>query len=138
RALLGLIKGAVLGAALGLGAFHLGLGGGWGYLVYGAIGFVVGLLGGRPFWSHIADRESTVWTSVLKGIFGVGVGVGLYALVRFAIGDPSLTLAGETRALTSWTYLFGGGVGAIYGAFIEADDAPLKKKKEDAGRPDGP
>jgi hypothetical protein len=133
RALLGLLKGALLGAGVGFGAFHLGLGGGWGYLVYGGIGFLVGLLVGRPIWSHAADRESTVWTSVLKGIVGIGVGIGLYAIARFAVGDPAFALAGETRPLTGWTYLFGGAVGALYGAFVEADDAPAKKKpvKED-------
>jgi hypothetical protein len=129
RALLGLLKGAVIGAGVGFAAFHLGLEGGWGYLVYGAVGFVVGLLVGRPIWSHAADREGTVWTSVLKGIVGVGIGVGVYALGRFALGDPSFTIAGETRHLTEWTYLFGALVGAIYGAFVEADDAPKKDAK---------
>jgi len=132
RALLGLVKGAVVGAGVGFGAFHLGLGGGWGYFVYGAIGFLVGLLVGRPVWSHAADREGTVWTSVLKGLVGVGVGIGLYAIARFAVGDPVLALAGEARPLTSWTYVFGGAVGALYGAFVEADDAPAAKKEKDA------
>src|SRR6266545_1336355 len=131
RLLLGLLKGAAVGAALGFGAEQIGLAGGWGYIVYGLVGFVVGLVVGRPFWSHLLDRKSTVWTSVLKGLFGFGVGAGLYALGHKVVGDPVLALAGQARPLTAWTYLFGGLVGAIYGAWVELDDAP--PPREDGG-----
>jgi hypothetical protein len=124
RLLLGLLKGAVVGAALGFAAEQIGLADGWGYVVYGAIGFVVGLVVGRPIWSHLLDRSSTVWTSVLKGLFGFGVGAGLYALGHKVVGDPTLAFAGQARPLTAWTYVFGGIVGAIYGAWVEIDDAP--------------
>ncbi len=125
RLLLGLLKGAVVGAALGFGAEQLGLGGGWGYLVYGLVGFVVGLVVGRPVWSHLLDKQSTVWTAVLKGLFGFGVGAGLYALAHKVLGDPMFAIAGAPeRPLTGWTYVFGGIVGAIYGAWVELDDAP--------------
>jgi hypothetical protein len=127
RLLLGIVKGAVVGGGVGYGAYALGLHGGWGYLVYGVIGFLVGLLVGRPVWSHMLDKSSTIWTSVLKGIFGFGIGVGLYALLH-KVWDPSLTLQGITHTLTDWTFLFGGAVGAIYGAFLELDDAPEPKK----------
>ena len=126
RLILGLLKGAVLGAALGFGAEQIGLAGGWGYVVYGLVGFAVGLLVGRPIWSHLLDKNSTVWTAVLKGIFGFGVGVGLYAIAHNAIGDPKVALVGPARPITEWTYLFGGIVGAIYGAWVEIDDAPPK------------
>jgi hypothetical protein len=82
RLILGLLKGAIIGAALGLGAEQIGLEGGWGYVVYGLVGFAVGLFVGRPIWSHLLDKNSTIWTSVLKGFFGFGVGVGLYALAH--------------------------------------------------------
>jgi hypothetical protein len=126
RLILGLLKGAVIGAALGYGAEQIGIGD-WGYLVYGVIGFAVGLFVGRPIWSHLLDKSSTVWTSVLKGAFGFGVGVGLYAIAAKAVGDPQLAIAGQSRHLTQWTYVFGGLVGAIYGAWLELDDAPPKK-----------
>ncbi len=129
RLLLGLLKGAVVGAALGFGAEQLGLGGGWGYLVYGLVGFVVGLVVGRPVWSHLLDKQSTVWTAVLKGLFGFGVGAGLYALAHKVLGDPMLAVAGQARPLTGWTYVFGGIVGAIYGAWVELDDAPPASDK---------
>jgi hypothetical protein len=128
RLLLGLLKGAVVGAALGFAADQIGLAGGWGYVVYGVIGFAVGLVVGRPVWSHLLDKSSTVWTSVLKGLFGFGVGAGLYALGHKVLGDPKLALAGMTRPLTDWTYIFGGLVGAVYGAWVEVDDAPAAKE----------
>src|SRR6185503_19761222 len=102
RLLLGLLKGAALGVGLGFAADNVGLAEGWGYLVDGIVGFVVGLVVGRPIWSHLVDRSSTVWTSVLKGLFGFGVGCGLYALGHHVVGDPRLAFAGETRPLTSW------------------------------------
>jgi hypothetical protein len=134
RLILGLLKGAVIGAALGFGAEQIGLEGGWGYVVYGLVGFGVGLLVGRPFWSHLLDKNSTVWTSVLKGLFGFGVGVGLYAIAHKAVGDPMVNLAGVSKHFTDWTTLFGGVVGAIYGAWVEIDDAPPKPDPEDKSK----
>lgn len=137
RLILGLLKGAVIGAALGFGAEQIGLGGGWGYILYGIIGFAVGMLVGRPIWSHLLDKSSTIWTGVLKGIFGFGVGAGLYALAsKVPVLDPQLAIAGQTHNLTGWTYIFGGIVGAVYGAFIEIDDAPAAKKAEKAEKVD--
>src|SRR5688572_12968791 len=101
RLVLGLLKGGVLGAGLGFAADKAGLTSGWGYVVYGIIGFVVGLVVGRPIWSHLLDKGSTVWTAVLKGLFGFGVGAGLYALGHHAVGDPQIALAGEMRPLTA-------------------------------------
>jgi len=124
RLFLGLFKGAAVGAALGFGADQIGLAGGWGYVVYGTIGCVVGLMVGRPIWSHLLDKSSTVWTSVLKGFMGFAIGAGLYALAHSLLRDPTVALAGQARPLTGWTYLFGGIVGAIYGAWVEIDDAP--------------
>lgn len=124
RLIMGLLKGAVIGAALGFGAEQIGLTGGWGYVLFGLVGFAVGLLVGRPIWSHLLDKQSTIWTSVLKGVFGFGIGAGLYALAHNVLGDPTLALLGQARPLTGWTYGFGGLVGAIYGAWIELDDAP--------------
>ncbi len=128
RLLLGLLKGAVVGAALGFAADQIGLGGGWGYVIYGIVGFAVGLLVGRPVWSHILDKGSTIWTSILKGLMGFGVGAGLFAVGHKLLGDPVIAVAGQARPLTGWTYVFGGLVGALYGAFVEVDDAPPAKE----------
>ena len=134
RLVLGLLKGAVIGAALGFAAEQIGLEGGWGYVLYGIVGFAVGLLVGRPVWSHLIDKGNTIWTSVLKGLVGFGVGAGLYAIAHKAVGDPTLVLGGQSRPFTDWTYVFGGLVGAIYGAWVELDDAPAKKADDEAAK----
>jgi hypothetical protein len=131
RLFLGLVKGAVVGGALGYGAWHLGLGGAWGYILYGVVGAAVGFLVGRPVWSHLFDSSSTVWTSFLKAIFGFGVGAGVFALVRHVTPDPELTVLGESHRLTDWAPLFGAAVGALYGAWVELDDPPKKGAKGD-------
>src|SRR6187549_1156070 len=58
RLLIGLVKGAVVGGAVGYGAYYLGLGGAFHWITYGVIGALVGLLCGRPFWSHLLDKSS--------------------------------------------------------------------------------
>jgi hypothetical protein len=135
RLLIGLVKGAVVGGAVGYGAYYLGLGGAFHWITYGVIGALVGLLCGRPFWSHLLDKSSTTWTAILKGIFGFGVGVGLYAIVAKAWGGFELSLMDETRLVQDWPFALGGAIGALYGAFVEVDDKPPpraddgKKKK---------
>jgi hypothetical protein len=137
RLLLGLIKGALIGGALGFGAQRLGLTGAWGYVLYGVVGGAVGLLVGRPFWSHLVDSQSTIWTAMLKAIFGFGVGAGLYALARHVAPDPELALMGETHRLSDWPFLLGAAIGALYGAWVELDDPPKSGKAAKAAKPDG-
>jgi hypothetical protein len=132
RLVLGLIKGGIVGGALGYGAEQLGFGGGLAWLVYGLVGFAVGLLVGRPFWSHLVDKKSTVWTAVLKAIFGFGVGVGLWAIGAKALGDPEIAVAGQSHALTAWLPAFGAAVGVLYGMWVELDDPPLEKQDKQA------
>lgn len=131
RLVLGLLKGAVIGGGLGYGAYAAGLGGGFNWLTYAVIGFVVGLLVGRPIWSHLSDSSSTVWTPVLKGVFGALISIGIYALVGKAWGTFDLTIAAledGPRRMHDWPFILGGGIGAIYGAFVEVDDSPEPAK----------
>jgi hypothetical protein len=94
---------------------------------------VVGLFVGRPVWRHLLDKSSTLWTVALKCAFGFGIGVGLYALVAKAWGGFELSLLNETRLLQHWQFVFGGAIGALYGAFVEIDDAaPKAAAKEEA------
>ena len=138
RLLLGLTKGAVVGGALGYGAFALGLGSGFGYVLYGVVGVAVGLVVGRPVWSHLRDRGSTIWVSVLKALVGFGVGAGLYAIGSRVGSGFELTVAGETRELLEFPFVLGGAIGAVYGGFVEVDDAPSKRSSgaEQPSRPE--
>lgn len=130
RLILGLFKGAVIGGAVGFGAHGLGLTGGFNWLTYGLVGAMVGLLVGRPIWSHLMDKQSTAVVSILKAVVGYGVCVGLYAIVAKAWGGFDITIAEETRNLCNWPYILGAGIGAIYGAWVELDDAPPPEGKE--------
>jgi hypothetical protein len=135
RLLLGVLKGGVIGGALGYGLEQAGLG--WlavdqGWLVYGVVGFLVGFFVGRPFWSHLADKKSTVWTSILKGAVGFGFGAGVWALVAKVAGNPS---AFGMPPLTHALPVFAGAVGVIYGAWVEFDDPPVKKTADQPPAP---
>jgi len=132
RLFLGLVKGLVIGGAVGYGAHSLGLVGVFHWLTYGTVGALVGLLVGRPVWSHLFDKSSTMWTALLKGIFGFGIGVGLFALVAKVWGGFDLPIAGETHPIYDWQFVLGGAIGALYGAFVEVDDAPSKSAREAA------
>ncbi|MFH0903530.1 MAG: hypothetical protein V2A73_23115 [Pseudomonadota bacterium] len=129
RLLLGALKGLAIGLAVGFAAHKLGLGGAWGYLVYGVIGLMVGLLVGRPIWGHLLDPKGTVFTAILKGAFGFGIGVLLFLLGRRVLGNPVLDIAGEARPLTDWSMVFGAAVGLLYGSWVEIDDAKTGEKK---------
>jgi hypothetical protein len=132
RLIIGLVKGAIIGGALGYAAYHFGLSGTWSWLLYGVVGALVGFWVGRPIWSHLADKQSTIWTSIMKAVFGFGVGVGVWALAAKAVGDPVLALGGESRTLTGWQPIFGAMVGALYGAWVEIDDPPGKRTEDKA------
>lgn len=122
KLLVGILKGAVIGGAVGYGAFALAEATGFGspWLTFGVIGALVGLLVGKPIWSLIRDKDQTSWIAVLKAAFGFGVGCGLYALVG-KVWQPDLQIAGYN--VLAWPPTLGGAIGAIYGGFVELDDA---------------
>lgn len=126
KLVLGLLKGLLLGGALGYGAYAAGLDGGLLWPVYGLVGALVGLVAGTPLWKLITDKNATSWVSVLKAIFGFGVGCGLYALVAKVWGGFELTLdflEPKARLVQHWQPVFGAAVGGFLGAFFEIDDA---------------
>ena len=92
RVLLGLVKGGIVGVAVGFAASRVGLGAGaTAWLVYGAVGFLVGIVCGKPPW-----RQETVWTSIVKGVVGLAVCMGLFWVAQKALGGmqaPALLLA---------------------------------------------
>ena len=137
KLLVGILKGAVIGAALGYGAFALmqqtGFANPW--ITYGLIGALVGLFVGKPIWSIISSQESTIWVTVLKSAFGFGIGCGLYAIVAKAWGGFDLTINSETHNVYDWQWLMGGVIGAVYGGFVELDDAIGDDKTPPAKNP---
>ncbi|HEX4450982.1 MAG TPA: hypothetical protein VH143_08945 [Kofleriaceae bacterium] len=132
KLLVGLLKGAVIGAAIGYGAAQIGFGdGAAAWLTYGVIGVLVGLLVGRPLWSLIKDTGATTWVSVLKAAFGFGVGCGLYALIA-KVWAPNFQIAGYSAM---WSPFVGGAIGAVYGGFVELDDAIGSPPAGDKAKP---
>jgi hypothetical protein len=141
KLLLGLLKGLVIGAGIGYGAFALELAGGFNWVTYGLVGAFVGLLVGKPVWRQILDKEGTSWVSVLKAVFGFGVGCGIYALVAKAWGGFDLEvsfLADGTRRFHDWQPVFGAALGALYGAFVELDDSLDDSKARKPAAPGTP
>ena len=124
KLLVGILKGAVIGGALGYGAFALGQATGFDnpWVIYGLIGAIVGLFVGKPIWTLIRSKESTTWISVLKSVFGFGIGCGLYAIVAKAWGG-SLFIEAIGQDVLAWPPTLGGAIGAVYGGFVELDDA---------------
>jgi hypothetical protein len=122
KLVVGILKGAVIGGAVGYGAYALynatGFGNPW--LTYGVIGAIVGLIAGRSIWSLIRDKNATTWVAILKAAFGFGVGCGLYALVAKAWNPTTeIMIAGQNM----WPVVLAGAIGAVYGGFVELDDA---------------
>jgi hypothetical protein len=135
RLVLGVLKGAIVGAAVGYGAWKLGLGGALGFVVYGLVGALVGVVCGKPLW-----RQETLFTPLLKSIFGFAVGVGLFFGARKILGGMHLAIAtglgAPDRPLIEVPFLLAPLIGLIYGAFVEVDDGSGSKPA--APPPKGP
>ena len=122
RLVLGILKGAIVGAAIGYGAWKAGVGGGpLSFVVFGLVGALVGVICGKPLW-----RQETLFTPLLKSIFGFVVGVGLFYGARKILGGMHLALAtglgAPDRPLVEVPFLLGPLIGLVYGAFVEVDD----------------
>jgi hypothetical protein len=123
RVVLGILKGALVGAAVGAGAWKLGLSAGaLAFAAYGLVGALVGVVCGKPLW-----RQETLWTPVLKGIFGFALGMGLYWGAKKLFGNAHLAFAtgfgAPDRPLVEIPYLMGPLIGLVYGVFVELDDS---------------
>src|SRR5437762_2201117 len=134
RVVLGLLKGAVVGGAIGWGAFKLGVTAGVAaILTYAVIGGLAGMICGKPPW-----RQDTLWTSALKGLFGVGVGIGLYLLGRKVLGMhitlPAALGAPGEHAIADLPIVLGPLIGAVWGCFVEVDDGGSAKAAADKSK----
>jgi hypothetical protein len=138
KLLVGILKGAVIGGAAGYGAYALADATGFGnpWLTYGVIGALVGLVVGRPIWSLIRDKNATAWIAILKGGFGFGVGCGIYAIIAKAWSpDAMMVMIGSKSVdIFTWPVTVGGAIGAVYGGFVELDDAIGDDKKATAAK----
>ena len=125
RVLLGLVKGGIVGGVVGFAASRVGFGAGaTAWLVYGAVGFLVGIVCGKPPW-----RQETIWTSIVKGVVGLAVCMGLFWVAGKVFGGmkaPAQLLAplglADGQALVSVPSLLGPLIGIVYGVFVEVDD----------------
>lgn len=131
KLLVGFLKGAVIGGAVGYGAYALAQATGFesAWLTYGVVGALVGLFVGRPLWSLIRDENATTVVAILKAAFGFGVGCGLYALLAKA-WSPSALSIGAVRNVFAFPPVVGAAVGGVYGAFVELDDATGDESKD--------
>ena len=129
RIVLGILKGAVVGGLLGGGLWYLETGGdmeateaplAWlRWPLYGAVGLLTGFVAGKPPWA-----KGNAWvSSILKGVFGFGLCVGLYFLIDYLAGGWSLF----GRLASTWYFGFGAALGAVYAVFIEVDDSVGKQ-----------
>lgn len=120
RLLVGLLKGLVIGGAFGA-LVHFGLGRkaleDWSnWLLYPLVAAVSGALAGRAPWKPGA------WiAAVLKAVFGLAVGAGLFALGEKFL--PAMPLTGDTKVSLAYQPLFFAPLLAmVYAAFVEIDD----------------
>jgi hypothetical protein len=126
RVVIGLLKGALVGGAVGYGLLHLGWTSGLiAYLACAVVGAGVGLVAGRAPW-----RAETLWTPLVKLIVGAGVGVGLCAVGYKVLPDASLHLAGLGTVSLHSGALLSPIVGVLYGIFVEVDDGGGKADPE--------
>jgi hypothetical protein len=129
RVVIGLIKGALVGGAVGYGLIHLG----WAstviaYLACAVVGAGVGLVAGRAPW-----RAETLWTPLVKLIVGAVVGVGLCAVGYKLLPDPSFA-AGPLGVLSLHSgALLAPIVGVLYGVFVEVDDGGRSESERREG-----
>lgn len=141
KLLVGLLKGALIGGAIGYGAYALGTSTGFynAWLTMGLIGAFVGLFVGKPLWSLLKDKNQTNIIAIIKGVFGFGVGCGLYALIAKAWGpSPDMAVIGDFGSAFYWPPTLGGAIGAAYGGFVELDDSIGDDKKPASGGGTGP
>lgn len=121
--LLGLVKGVLLGGALGA-AMHFLFGptlvGVGAYFFYALLGGLVGLVAGRPAW-----RTGAGVAAILRGVFGLGVGVGLFALASSFLGVQVGIPGAVPSAMASLSHLpmfLAPMIATVYAVLVELDD----------------
>ena len=131
RILLGILKGGIIGGGLGAALWAIDPNAttfsGLRWVLYGVVGFLTGVVAGKPPWAPNAAWVATI----LKAVVGFGVCVGLYFLSAYLMGMTGFQVYG--REPTLWYFAFGGALGILYGVWVEIDDggkADDPKKKQ--------
>jgi hypothetical protein len=133
RAILGLIKGLLVGGGVGYGLIQLGSDStALTYLGCAVVGALVGIVCGRAPW-----RAGTIWTPVMKALVGGLLGVGLcFVGLRF-LPDINLFKVQSFELTSRSGPILAGAIGVLYGMFVEIDDGgktESDEKKPPAGR----
>jgi hypothetical protein len=125
RAIVGLVKGLLVGGGIGYGLVALGWTGAvWVYLACALVGALVGVVCGRAPW-----RSETIWTPVVKMIVGAIIGVGLCALGRRFVPDVHLATVQALDLRTTGGTFLAATIGVLYGVFVEIDDGGRTEKE---------
>ena len=130
RLLIGVLKGIVVGGGVGAGLyFGLRVGrldGALAYLLYGFLGAITGVFAGKALWKPGAWIEA-----LLRGVFGIAVGCGLYALASALLGvgaidlpalAPALTGADLPNRLVQQPLVLAPMLAVVYASLIELDN----------------
>ncbi len=123
RLVLGICKGLLVGGALGFAAQRMGVTtGSLAFVLFAAIGFASGVVAGKPIW-----RQETLWTPLIKGLFGAMILSLLYWGVRAFLGwlpVPAITALHLEEGATLGTspVLLGPALSILYSVFVEIDD----------------
>jgi Na+/proline symporter len=124
RVILGLVKGAIVGGAIGYGLLQLGWTGGvLAYLACAVVGALVGVVAGRAPW-----KAETIWTPVVKMIVGAVIGVGLCAIGFKLLPNPSFHLNQLGNLELHSGPVLAPLIGILYGIFVEVDDGGKAKE----------
>lgn len=132
---LGLLKGLVIGGAIGAG-FQFGLH--WadvswllGFLIAMGVGGTTGVFAGRPPWQQGAWIEAA-----LKGAVGVGLGALLYwVAARWAAFEVPFPGLADPAAWTALPAVFGPAIAGLYGSLVELDNTGESKSKDKKDAP---
>jgi hypothetical protein len=131
RVVSGLLKGGLIGFCVGALSWRIGMTGLPAFVDYGLVGALVGILGGRPPW-----RQDTIWTPLLKGIFGVVVGIGLYWVAHKVLYgvrlDFAVKLGAPDKPIPEVPVILAPMIGALWGILVELDDSSSNGRNPDA------
>jgi hypothetical protein len=123
RVILGLVKGVIVGGAIGYGLLQLGWTGGvLAYLACAVVGALVGVVAGRAPW-----KAETIWTPVVKMIVGAAIGVGLCAIGFKLLPNPTFHIRQVGDLELHSGPVLAPLIGVLYGIFVEVDDGGKAK-----------